>query len=132
MCFSAKSDYVKIATKPIKVYKTLSIRNTGPVYCDFKYRRGLNRARGNPSNLDPLSDEFVYGSGWLHAEKINFGYGISTPMFIPKGAKYKDDGINLSRNEIISSELYWPKDWFDYLIWNLKSKLCVLAHYRPA
>lgn len=47
-------------------------------------------------------------------------------MFIPKGCEYHDLGIASEKfqdctNDIISKALYWPKNWFDYIKWYIKS-----------
>ena len=133
MCFFSDTNEIKIASKPIRVYKLLEKTNEAPAMF-YKYYRGLNTPE-NPEiswKYHKYHNIYEYREGWLHALKhyerkySNSRIHRMVMMFVPEGCKYNNAGIapeNLQdcTNHIISKALYWPKNWFDYLRWFIKS-----------
>lgn len=133
MCFYSNTNETKIASKPIRVYKLLEKNNEAPAMF-YKYYRGLNTPEHPETSYVyyKCQNLYEYGGGWLHALKhyekkySNSSIHHMVMMFIPKGCKYHDEGIAPESlqdctNHIISEALYWPKNWFDYLKWFIKS-----------
>lgn len=133
MCFYSNTTETKIASKPIKVYKVLEKNNEAPAMF-YKYYRGLNTPEHPEISWKyyKIQNLYEYGGGWLHALKhyrwrdYNSNNHRVVIMFIPKECRYHDAGIEHPQdctNHIISKALYWPKNWFDYIKWYIKSIL---------
>lgn len=122
MCFFASTNKFKIAKRPIRVYKWLT-NNVSPFY-GYNYHKGLNTPTEKTIKEKYIFPYIVFESGVLHAFKKQ--YPNSVEMYIPKGAKYNDNGIDglyqNSGDEIISTALYWPKNKFEKWLYNLISK----------
>lgn len=126
MCFYSRTNKFKIAIRPIRVYKWLSVCNKSPFF-NYEYQKGLNVPNTKPRFKKPIDNclYYSYTAGVLHAFKN--GHFNSVEMYIPIGARYNDNGILVygdidCRDHIISTKLYWPKNKFEAWWYNLISK----------
>lgn len=119
MCFWTNTSKFKIAKRPIKVYKWL-IDNKTPFY-EYTYHKGLNKPLQREIDLETIVGNYCFRAGVLHCYKKVKSLSI-IPMYILKGTKYNDCGIQSSANEIISTALYWPKNKFEEWWYSLISK----------
>lgn len=124
MCFWTNTNKFKIAKRPIRIYKWLT-NNVSPFY-GYYYYKGLNIPIQKTIDEKHSFPYIVFGSGVLHGLKKRYSGSNLVKMYIPKGAKYNDNGVDAlyedSRNEIISTALYWPKNKFEEWWYNLISK----------
>lgn len=103
MCLYIRDIQKQVATKPLKVYKLLSIDDTPPFYPMYAYHTGINRPESQPYMAS--MDKYWIGAGYLHvytdkewamsaAKSITWGPEKGTvkykivEMYIPQGTAY--------------------------------------------
>ena len=125
MCFFTNTNKFKIAKRPIRVYKWLTNDDVSPFY-GYNYHKGLNTPIEKTIKERYIFPYIVFESGVLHGFKKRCMNSDLVKMYITKGANYNDNGIHSlyqdSRDEIISTALYWPKNKFEAWWYNLISK----------